>query len=277
MSLEKVNVLDELRFEQPVGAIPISHRDESLALLKGLGAHALRLELEVRLPAVAEAGRVLTLESDLYAPAGTGSLLWLGSAAVTVPFEPGAVEQPHLQYVLPNTLVRALEERRRGALRLELNVRAVLPQASVHPGCPDVRLRLEIAERHWLRELEGLGRSLGVEMLVPFPAGDRPGGKAADHLLQAQRQLREDDIDGALLSARHALEYIERNSGWGRPGKKPKRERNVGERWAVIRRALEEQTAVDPRQGGADKAFTHTRADAETVITLTAALVRLID
>ncbi|MET9935965.1 MULTISPECIES: hypothetical protein [unclassified Streptomyces] len=59
---------DELCFEPPVGAITISHRDKGLALLKGLGAHALRLELEVRLPAAAEAGRVLTLETDPHAP-----------------------------------------------------------------------------------------------------------------------------------------------------------------------------------------------------------------
>ncbi|MFE8937934.1 hypothetical protein ACFYNX_10610 [Streptomyces sp. NPDC007872] len=270
-------MMDELRFEPPVGAIPVSHRAESLALLKGLGAHALRLELEVRLPAVAEAGRVLTLESDLYAPTGTGSLLWLGSAAVTVPFEPGAVEQPRLQYVLPNTLVRALEERRRGSLHLELHIRAVLPQASVHPGCPDLRLRLDVAEGHWLEQLEGLGRSLGVEMLLPFPAPGRPGHKAADHLLEAQRRLRQDDIDGALSHARHALDHIDRNSGWGRPGKKPKRERDVSERWSVIRKAIQEQTTVlGPQRESADEAFTHTRADVETVITLTAALAHLI-
>lgn len=268
---------DELCFEPPVGAIAISHRDKGLALLKGLGAHALRLELEVRLPAAAEAGRVLTLETDLHAPAGAGSLLWLGSAAVTVPFQPGTVERPHMQYVLPNTLVRALEERRRGDLHLEVNVRAVLPQASVHPGCPDVQLRLDIAEDHWQRQLEGLGRSLGVEMLLPFPACDRPGHKAADHLLEAQRKLREDDIDGALSGARRALEHVERHSGWGRPGKKPKRERDIGERWAVIRKAIEEQTTIGARPDATGKTFAHSRADAETVIALTAALVRLID
>ncbi|MFC7795362.1 hypothetical protein [Streptomyces cinereoruber] len=269
---------DELRFDPPVGAIPVSHRGKSLALVKGLGAHALRLELEVRLPAVAQAGRVLMLETDLHAPAGTGSLLWLGSAAVTVPFEPGALERPHLQYVLPNTLVRALEERRRGSLHLALDIRAVLPQASVHPGCPDVQLRLDITESHWFQQLEGLGRSLGVEMLVPFPSPGRPGHKAADHLLEAQRRLREDDIDGALTSARHALEHIERSSGWAKPGKKPKRERNVSERWAVIRKAIEEQTtAIGPRHSGTDTPLGHTRADAETIIALTAALTHLID
>ncbi|MFJ4873371.1 hypothetical protein [Streptomyces sp. NPDC088757] len=140
-----------------------------------------------------------------------------------------------------------------------------------------MRLRLEIAEDHWLKELEGLGRSLGVEMLLPFPVPGRPGHKAADHLLEAQRGLREDDIDGALSGARRALEHVERHSGWGRPGKKPKRERDVGERWTVIRKAIEEQTTVGARPDATGKTFAHTRADAETVIALTAALVRLID
>ncbi|MET9935966.1 MULTISPECIES: hypothetical protein [unclassified Streptomyces] len=196
---------------------------------------------------------------------------------MTVPFQPGTVERPHVQYVLPNILVRALEERRRGDLHLEVNVRAVLPQASVHPGCPHVRLRLDMAEDHWLKELEGLGRSPGVETLLPFPARDRPGHKAADHLLEAQGRLREDDSGGALSGARRVLEHVERHSGRDRPGEKPKRERDVGERWAVIRKAIEEQTTIDARPDAADKTPVHSRADAETVIALTAALVRLID
>ncbi|MFE6457051.1 hypothetical protein ACFVP0_06280 [Streptomyces cinereoruber] len=85
-----------------------------------------------------------------------------------MPFKPGAVERPHVQCVLLDTLVWASEERRRGDLRLELKVRAVPPRASVHPGRANAQLRLDTAKGHWQRQLEGLGRSLGGERRATF-------------------------------------------------------------------------------------------------------------
>ncbi|MFK4694201.1 hypothetical protein [Streptomyces pristinaespiralis] len=268
--------MDELRFEEPTGSLAIGYRDNSLMLLKGLGAHTLRVQLEVKTPGSVEAGRVLTLETDLFAPYGNAAPVWLGTSAVTVPFRPSEIVRPHLQYALTSAQLRALDEHRSGDLRLEVNVRAVLPQATGYPGCPDARLYLDVAESRWRQQLEGLGPSLAVEMSVPFPTGDEPRQDAVGYLLQAQRRLRDDDIDGAMLEARRTLEYIKLNSGWGWPGNKPDRERTVDERWAAIRKAVEDQASGNLHKDGVTKDFSYSRTDAETLIAMAAALLRLL-
>ncbi|MEU9309677.1 hypothetical protein [Streptomyces sp. NPDC048256] len=40
--------MDELLFDAPIGIMAIGHRDDSLMLLEELGAHSLRLQLEVK-------------------------------------------------------------------------------------------------------------------------------------------------------------------------------------------------------------------------------------
>jgi hypothetical protein len=207
--------MDELRFDEPTGSIAIGHRDNGLMFLKGLGAHTLRLQLEIKTPASAEAGRVLTLETDLFAPYGNAAPIWLGTAAVTIPFRPGAILRPQMQYALTSAQLGALDEHRSGDLRLEVNVRAVLPQATGYPGCPDARLHLDVADSQWRQQLERLGPSFAVEMSVPFPTDDEPRQDAVGYLLQAQRRLRDDDVDGAMLEARRVLEYIKLNSAVG--------------------------------------------------------------
>ncbi|WP_328908028.1 hypothetical protein OG230_00035 [Streptomyces sp. NBC_00234] len=112
--------MDELRFDAPIGSLAIGHRDNGLMILKDLGAHGLRLQLEVKTPAAAEAGRVLILETALYAPYGDGHRGRLGAAAVTLAFRPDCVERPHLHYSLTSAQLRALEEHRLGDLRLEV-------------------------------------------------------------------------------------------------------------------------------------------------------------
>jgi len=91
--------MDELRFDAPVGTMAIGHRDNSLMLLKELGAHSLRLKLEVKTPAAGEAGRVLMLDTTLWAPFGNGQRGMLGTASATVAFRPDSVERPELRYM----------------------------------------------------------------------------------------------------------------------------------------------------------------------------------
>ncbi|MGW0552464.1 hypothetical protein [Streptomyces altiplanensis] len=268
--------MDELRFDEPIGSIAVGHRDNGLMLLKGLGTHTLRLQLEVKTPAAAEAGRVLTLETDLHAPYGNGTPIWLGTSTVTASFRPGEIARPHVQYALTSAQLPALDEHRSGDLRLEVNLRAVLPQATGYPGCPDARLYLDVAESRWRQQLEALGRSLAVEMSVPFPADDEPFQDAVGYLLQAQRRLRDDDIDGAMLEVRRTLERIKLTSGWGWPGKKDDRERTVDERWAAIRKAVEDQASGSLHKDGVTRNFTYSRTDAETLIAMAAALLRLL-
>ncbi|MGA5509462.1 hypothetical protein [Streptomyces umbrinus] len=269
--------MDELRFDAPIGSLAIGHRDNGLMILKDLGAHGLRLQLEVKTPAAPEAGRVLVLETVLYAPYSSGHRGRLGAAAVTLAFSPDTVERPHLHYSLTSAQVRALEEHRLGDLRLEVEVRAVLPQAEGHPGCPPATLYIDVAESRWRQQLDALGPALVMEMSVPFPAGDDGRQEAVVYLREAQRRLRDNDVDGAMLEVRRTLEYIRLNSGWDWPGKKPDKERTPEERWAWIRSALEDQASGALHKDAVTKNFTYSRIEAETLIAMAAALLRLLN
>ncbi|MER5570494.1 hypothetical protein ABT083_30545 [Streptomyces goshikiensis] len=270
--------MDQLRFEDPVGPAAISYRDGSLMLIRSMGAHTLRLQVEVQTPKAAEAGQVLQLHGRLDAPWGNGTFALLGTAEATVAFKPDTVVRPDLYFTLTSSQLRALEEHRSGDLRLELETRAVLTQARSYPGCAPATLSIDVAESRWRQQLDGLGPTLGVELNVPFPADDEPRQEAVGYLREAQRRLRDNDVDGALLEARRALEYIGENSGWLMPsGKKLKTQFTQHERWAAVRKTLEDQASGALHKDAITKAFSYTRTEAETVIAMAAALLRLID
>ena len=140
----------------------------------------------------------------------------------SVPFNPeGEVRMPTLQYLITNAQLLALEQRRVGDLRLELQVRGFLPQAATgFPGAPEVTEYISIAESRWRQQLAGLGSTLGAEMLIAFPDDDEPRRRVADFLREAQRLLGGSEIDSAMLQVRKALETIKNTSGWNWPGKK---------------------------------------------------------
>jgi hypothetical protein len=171
---------------------------------------------------------------------------------VSVPFNPdGEIRLPTLNYPISNAQLLALEQRRSGDLRLELQVKGFLPQsASGFPGASEVTEYISIAESRWRQQLAGLGRTLGAEMLIPFPEDDEPCRGVADFLREAQRLLGGNEIDAAMLQVRKALETIKNTSGWAWQGKKDKGDRTVNERWAMIRAAIEDQASgamhVDP-------------------------------
>ncbi|MFE5940547.1 hypothetical protein ACFQ69_34930 [Streptomyces sp. NPDC056470] len=271
--------MDNLIFDEPIGSIAVSPRDDSLLLLKALGTHTLQLTLDVHVPKASEAGRVLILETSLQAPHGNGLPIALAAANATLAFRPDQRTDHRLTYTLTNAQLRALEENRLGDLRLEIAVRAVLPQAAVglYPGSADIRLYVAVAESRWKQQLEGLGPALAVEMSVPFPTADEPRCEAVQYLLSAQSRLRSADIDGALLDVRRTLEYIRENSGWPQPSSKKLLEQYTKEeRWAATGKALERQASGALHKDAVTKTFTYTREEAETMIAATAALLRLI-
>lgn len=144
---------------------------DSVWIFKGMGTHYFQVQLQVGIPEVAAvAGRLLCLETTLYAPEGNGPRAPLASANVSVPFNPeGEVRLPTLQYLITNAQLLALEQRRTGDLRLEVQIRGFLPQAaSGFPGAPEVTEYISIAESRWRQQLAGLGRTLGAEMLIAF-------------------------------------------------------------------------------------------------------------
>jgi hypothetical protein len=177
--------------------------------------------------------------------------------------------------LVTNAQLLALEQRRVGDLRLELRVNGYLPQASGFPGTSEVSEHFAIAESRWRQQLVGLGPSLGVDMVVPFPKTSALHDGVAEFLREAQRLLAGNEIDSAMLQVRKALETI-RGSGWAWPGSKPKNERTAGERWACIRAALEEQASGAMHIDGGTKNHTYSRAEAEALIGLTAALLTVL-
>ncbi|MFE6872428.1 hypothetical protein ACFVFS_38525 [Kitasatospora sp. NPDC057692] len=269
--------MDELRFGGEVGTFAVDVGENSLMILKAAGTHCFQLQLAVHIPQSEQAGRLIVLETDLFAPQEPRPKAWLGSATHSLAFVPGGMERPILRFLLTSAQVLALEAQRNGDLHLELQVRGVLPQATGYPGGSQAVLHISVAESRWRQQLENLGPALAFEQSIPFPAGDGPRQEAVDYLRSAQRRLGGNDIDGAILDARRALEYVEENSGWHWPGQsKSKEQRTQDERWAWIRSALADQASGALHKDTVTKTFTYTRAEAEVLIAMATALLRLV-
>jgi hypothetical protein len=271
--------VDQLKFEVGLGTYGVAVAPESVWVHKGVGTHFLQLQLQVGVPEVGPAaGRLLVLETTLYAPVTNGPRAPLGSVVVSVPFKPeGGMHRADVHYLVTNAQLLALEQARTGDLRLELQVRGILPQATGFPGGPEITEHISIAESRWRQQLVSLGRALGVDMMIPFPADDEPRRAIADFLREAQRLLGGNEIDGAMLQVRKALEAITTASGWNWPGqKKDKRDRTADERWAWIRSALEDQASGALHGDAGTKDYAYSRAEVETLIGMTAALLQIV-
>jgi len=269
-------IVDQLRFDAGLGNYAVSVTPDSVWIFKGMGAHYFQVQLAVGVPPVdAVAGRLLCLETTLYAPQDNGPRVPLGSANVSVPFNPeGEVRRPTLQYLITNAQLLALEQRRSGDLRLELQVRGFLPQSTAgFPGGSEVTEYVTIAESRWRQQLAGLGRTLGAEMLIPFPDDDELRRGVAAFLREAQRLLGGNEIDSAMLQVRKALETIRNASTWSWPGKKDKGDRTAGERWALIRAAMEDQASGAMHVDPGTRDYKYTRGEVEALIAMTAALL----
>ena len=276
---EERAVVDQLRFDKGLGNYAVSVAPESVWISKGMGTHWFQIQLEVGIPQVeAAAGRLLCLETTLYAPQSNGPRVPLASANVSVPFNPaGEVRLPTLQYVITNAQLLAMEQQRSGDLRLELQVKGILPQStSGFPGANEITEHVSIAESRWRQQLAGLGRTVGAEMLIPFPGDDDPRRGVAGFLREAQRQLGGNEINSAMLEVRKALETIRNISSWKWPGRKDRTDRTADERWAFIRAAMEDQASRAMHVDAGTKDYTYNRAEVETLIAMTGALLSVV-
>ncbi|MFI5736143.1 hypothetical protein ACIA49_38875 [Kribbella sp. NPDC051587] len=269
-------------FDSPLGTYSVAVAPESIWIHQGMGTHYLQLQLDIGVPEVGtEAGRLLCLETTLSAPRGSsGSTVPLAQVNVSVPFSPdGGLQRVSPQYFLTNAQLLAVEQHRTDDLRLELRIRAYLPQAAGYPGCAEVVEPVVVADSRWRKQLKGLGRTLGVDMVIPFPAGDGPRQAVADLLRDAQRMLGGNDVDGAMLRIRRALEEIKQIAGWTPPpGSSNRNDRaaTAEQRWAGIRAALEHQASGAMHGDGGTKGYVYSRAEAEALIGLTAALLTIV-
>jgi hypothetical protein len=79
-----------------------------------------------------------------------------------------------------------------------------------------------------------------------------------------------------MLQVRKGLETIRKTSGWNWPGRKDKGEVTVDERWALIRAAMEDQASGAMHVDPGTKDHDYTRTEVETLIAMTAALLRVV-
>ena len=171
-----LTIVNQLRFEEGLGSYSVNVAPEGVWILQGMGTHVLQFSWRSASRKSPRKRAAAGLETALCAPEGSGPRIPLAFADVSVPFNPdGEVRRPTLYYLITNAQLLALEQRRNGDLRLELQVNGILPQAtSGFPGATQVTEYISIAESRWRQQLAGLGRTLGAEMLIPFPDDDEP-------------------------------------------------------------------------------------------------------
>lgn len=270
--------MNVMSFDAGAGEFALGVRDEGVQLLRGMGTICLQVGLEVKAPVATTAGRFLVLQADLYAIRSPYERTWMGRVTEMLPFTPETgVERPVLKFLLTSAQLHAINAARSGDLRMELEVTGTLPQAADYPGSTTEVLHFSVARSRWIDQVTALGPSVAFEMHVPFPLEDDPRAEPAQRLRAAQRRLLDDDIDGAILEARRALEWIRLHSGWTWPLNKDPRQRGKDERWAAIRVAVEDQTSGSVHQDEVTKAFAYSRDEANALIAISGALLTLVD
>jgi hypothetical protein len=120
-----------------------------------------------------------------------------------------------------------------------------------------------------------LGPSAAFEMAVPYPLGDPQRDAAGRTLREAQRLLTVGEICASILEVRRALEWVQANVDWDNPGAKKVGNQCIqSERWWRIQDALYGQTCGALHNDAVTKAFEYDRTEAETLVAMTAALLR---
>lgn len=268
--------MQELRFEDL--RFTAESESDQIWLHRGLGAHELQIQLAVGVTPLKEAGQILALEAGLFGfgagPSPNG--LPLGRFTTSLAFtQVITVHRVKLSFLLTSLQLHAIEEgRAAGDIRFELVLNATLPQAVGYPGCQEAPMHFTIAKSRWEQQIAGLGPSTAFEMAVPYPLGD-PGRDAVGRTLrEAQRLITTGGTRAAILEVRRALEGIQQLVDWERPGKKAARECNQTERWWRIQDALYSQSSGALHNDEITRDFNYSRAEAETLLAMTAALMR---
>ncbi|MFF5019557.1 hypothetical protein [Streptomyces sp. NPDC001165] len=267
--------MEELRFDDIRFTVEVS--SDQIWLRRALGGHELCAQLAIGVSPFAEAGKVLALEADLFgfgtAPAQRSRL---GRTTANLAYTPAVTaHRLSLTFPLTSLQVHAIEEGRAGDVRFEIDLNATLPQAAGYPGCAQATAHISIAKSRWEEQITQLGPSAAFEMAVPFPLGDPERAEVGRLLREAQRLLTTGEIRASILEIRLALEWIQHNVNWDRPGaKKLGSQCSQTERWWRIQDALYSQACGALHNDAVTKNFNYDRAEAETLLAMTAALLR---
>jgi hypothetical protein len=269
--------MQELRFDDDSDIrFTVAVSSDQTWLRRTLGAHELSVQLAVGVSTFAEAGKILALEVDLFGFEATGQRSRLARTTANLAYTPKVtVHRVNLSFPLTSLQVHAIEEGRTGDVRFEIDLNATLPQAPGYPGSTQDTAYITIAKSRWEQQLAQLGPSAAFEMAVPYPLGDPERDEVGRTLREAQRLLTTGEVRASILEVRRALEWIRDNVDWEVPGpKKLANQCTQTERWWRIQDALYSQTCGALHNDAITKTFKYDRAEAETLLSMTAALLR---
>ncbi|MDX2692157.1 hypothetical protein [Streptomyces ipomoeae] len=266
--------MQELRFDDIRFTVTVD--SDQTWLRRALGSCELGVQLAVGVSPFDQAGKILALEADLFGFGPAGQRSRLGRTTANLAYTPTVtVHRVGLSFPLASLQVHAIEEHRAGDVRFELDLNATLPQAAGYPGAAQETAYITIAKSRWEQQIAQLGPSAAFEMAVPYPLGDPQRAEVGQTLREAQRLLTTGEVRASILEVRRALEWIQQNVPWDNPGsKKLANQCNQTERWWRIQDALYSQTCGALHNDAITKTFVYDRTEAETLLAMTAALLR---
>jgi len=267
--MQELRFEDDTRFTLQVG--------EQISLRSTIGGHELHFQAAIGVSPLAEAGKLLALEATLFGFAAPPiNRARLGRITANMAYTPVVtVHRQPLVFPLTSLQLHAIEAARNGNVAFEVEVEATLPQAVGYPGTAKVTDRIAIPKSTWEEQVAQVASSASFEMAVPYPLHDSRRAEPGRRLREAQRLITTNQIRGAILEVRLALEWIQQNVGWDDPGcKKLAKQLNQTERWWRIQDALYGQTSGAMHDDAVTRDFNYSRAEAETLLAMTAALLR---
>lgn len=267
---------------------------EGLYATAGAGAHRFALRCKSAAswlepePEPAGAAALLTGTVDV----ATRGQRWVGGLQpVLLTLRSYPVPTDLLLSVTDDQLVALDLARADGGFELVLTLQmALLEPPAGAPPVRDTQVTLPVPRGRWLDLLDQLGREVGIQIRVPSPLGSSASPSLADEddaaslsrtvarLRQARSQIRENQWAGAVTSCRMALDGVAALASPPLPTLASvkaisPRERTSEQRWASLYYDAHSLASAAVHDDEVTAGFEWSRADAEGLLAMTAALL----
>ncbi|GAB3439017.1 hypothetical protein GCM10027517_11940 [Phycicoccus ginsengisoli] len=261
-----------------------------VSLRPGPGAHELRIQIFLQAPWLpaepADARAVLSLDVaiDVETAQQQGPL---GHTHASYSVRQYRTNET-LTVVLTDDQLLALEAlASRDGLRLQIDLDATLFEAQTAPTTATTQMRPHITHTRWLELLDQAGAAVAITVRVPSPLSHPPGtnhiqgaqtpslSQAAQRLRQARLALRDGDHERCVQTCRAVLEHVQALQP-PTPAKQlnpAPRQRGPHQRWSALFHDAYSLCSAATHEDGNAQTFDWTRADAQAVLALTAALL----
>lgn len=257
------------------GKLKLQISSSDLALVPGLGAHQLRIPIEVEGEGLAE-----------NSPVSLTGMLWLDGNGPCYLAAWTTEEQVALRtFPVPHKLVASLTDEQLAAIERHRNGKEIAFRIDVNAsisGVPNawptgtVQGTQRIPTSRWLQQLESVGAAASLTIVVPAPLAEGDRSQMGFRMREARAAIDDGRYEDAVASARMALETARRREELV-PEKSYKETapklRSVHERWSALHHAVWGLACVAPHDDPVTVGATWTRADAFAVVATTAALI----